>query len=203
MNELYTCNGVNCVWSRSRKRFSFKKINLNIVCNESACLNANIKHVASKSNTCLVLRYYLARLHRKTKCYSKSVLMLTLSVKLLLAYKYGFSWNGEQGNSFARQSIEFCKPSFCKTPEAFEPVYIAFPSCKFVLAMAHAVVNINPSYALQPSVWIVEPSSILPWITGIRASFEQWLRIPFIIVLIRQKYSFRSILFQWILLAPK
>ena len=96
MDELYTCNGIDCVWSRSWKSPSFKKINLNIVCNESACLNANIKHVASKSNTCLVLRYYLAQLHSKTSCYSKSVLMLTLSFKLLLAYKYGLSWNGEQ-----------------------------------------------------------------------------------------------------------
>ena len=58
-------------------------------------MNADITHVVSKSETCLVesynpvLQYYLARLHRKTKCYSKSILMLTLSVKLLLAYKYG------------------------------------------------------------------------------------------------------------------
>ncbi|MDR0580983.1 MAG: IS1 family transposase, partial [Holosporaceae bacterium] len=44
----------------------------------------------TKSETCLVesynsvLRYYLARLHRKTKCYSKSAEMLRLSVTLLL-----------------------------------------------------------------------------------------------------------------------
>ncbi|MDZ8228086.1 IS1 family transposase [Nostoc sp. ChiVER01] len=36
------------------------------------------------------LRHYLARLHRKTLCYSKSVDMLKLSIKLLLHYlKYG------------------------------------------------------------------------------------------------------------------
>lgn len=32
------------------------------------------------------LRHYLARLHRKTLCYSKSVEMLKLSVRLLLHY---------------------------------------------------------------------------------------------------------------------
>lgn len=32
------------------------------------------------------LRHYLARLHRKTLCYSKSVEMLELSVRLLLHY---------------------------------------------------------------------------------------------------------------------
>ena len=53
-------------------------------------MNANIKHVVSKSETCLVesynsvLRYYLARLHRKTKCYSKSIQMLELSIALFL-----------------------------------------------------------------------------------------------------------------------
>ena len=53
-------------------------------------MNADIQHVVSKSETCLVesynsvLRYYLARLHRKTKCYSKSIQMLELSIALLL-----------------------------------------------------------------------------------------------------------------------
>ena len=53
-------------------------------------LNADINHVISESETCLaesynsVLRHYLARLQRKTKCYSKSALMLELSVVLLL-----------------------------------------------------------------------------------------------------------------------
>ena len=55
--------------------------NLKIVCTdgnfsyeEELSMNADIKHVISKSETCLVesynsvLRYYLARLHRKTKC---------------------------------------------------------------------------------------------------------------------------------------
>ena len=57
--------------------------NLKIVCTdgnfsyeEELGMNADIKHVISKSETCLiesyhsVLRYYLARLHRKTKCYN-------------------------------------------------------------------------------------------------------------------------------------
>ena len=83
---------------------SVKKNTLKVVCTdgnfsyeEELGMNADIKHVVSKSETCLVksynsvLCYYLARLHRKTKCYSKSVLMLTISVKLLLAYKYGSS----------------------------------------------------------------------------------------------------------------
>jgi insertion element IS1 protein InsB len=49
----------------------------------------DLKHVVTKSETCLVesynsvLRYYLARLHRKTKCYSKSEEMLRLSISLL------------------------------------------------------------------------------------------------------------------------
>ena len=57
-------------------------------------MKADIKHVISKSETCLVesynsaVRYYLARLHRKTKCYSQSILMLIPSVKLLLAYNH-------------------------------------------------------------------------------------------------------------------
>ncbi len=32
------------------------------------------------------LRHYLARLHRKTLCYSKSLLMLKLSVRLVIYY---------------------------------------------------------------------------------------------------------------------
>ena len=32
------------------------------------------------------LRHYLARLHRKTLCYSKSIEMLKLSIKLLIYY---------------------------------------------------------------------------------------------------------------------
>jgi insertion element IS1 protein InsB len=52
--------------------------------------DADLKHIVTESETCLVesynsvLRYYLARLHRKTKCYSKSKEMLELSVTLLL-----------------------------------------------------------------------------------------------------------------------
>ena len=71
--------------------------NLKIVCTDGDFsydkelgMNADIKHVVSKSETCLVdsynsvLRYYLARLHRKTKCYSKSLQMLELSIALFL-----------------------------------------------------------------------------------------------------------------------
>ena len=53
-------------------------------------MNADIKHVISKSDTCLVesynsvLRCCLARLHRKTKYYSKSIQMLELLIALLL-----------------------------------------------------------------------------------------------------------------------
>jgi insertion element IS1 protein InsB len=53
------------------------------------------RHVITKSETCLVesynsvLRYYLARLHRKTKCYSKSAEMLRLSIVLLMYEKFG------------------------------------------------------------------------------------------------------------------
>ena len=71
--------------------------NLKIVCTDGnfsyekeLSIDANITHVVSKSETCLVesynsvLRYYLARLHRKTKCYSKSIQMLELSIALFL-----------------------------------------------------------------------------------------------------------------------
>ncbi|MDR1334906.1 MAG: hypothetical protein LBJ19_01345 [Holosporaceae bacterium] len=56
--------------------------------------DADLKHFITKSETCLVesynsvLRYYLARLHRKTKCYSKSKKMLMLSIKLLAYEKF-------------------------------------------------------------------------------------------------------------------
>jgi IS1 family transposase len=52
--------------------------------------NIDTRHLVTKSETCLVesynsvLRYYLARLHRKTKCYSKSTEMLKVSINLLL-----------------------------------------------------------------------------------------------------------------------
>jgi insertion element IS1 protein InsB len=48
------------------------------------------RHIVSKAETCLVesynsvLRYYLARLQRRTKCYSKSQEILRLSVLLLV-----------------------------------------------------------------------------------------------------------------------
>ena len=59
--------------------------------------NADIKHIVSKSETCLVesynsvLRHYLARLQRKTKCYSKSAEMLRISVMLLINKKLALS----------------------------------------------------------------------------------------------------------------
>jgi IS1 family transposase len=53
-------------------------------------------HIVSKTYMTRVegentrLRHYLARLHRKTLCYSKSVEMLAHSVKLLVHYlKFG------------------------------------------------------------------------------------------------------------------
>ena len=54
------------------------------------------KHVQSKAETFTVegynslFRHFLARLRRKTKCYSKSETMLRYSVLLLMA-----KWNGE------------------------------------------------------------------------------------------------------------
>ena len=54
------------------------------------------KHVQSKAETFTVegynslFRHFLARLRRKTKCYSKSETMLGYSVQLLMA-----KWNGE------------------------------------------------------------------------------------------------------------
>jgi insertion element IS1 protein InsB len=54
------------------------------------------KHVQSKAETFTVegynslFRHFLARLRRKTKCYSKSETMLWYSVLLLMA-----KWNGE------------------------------------------------------------------------------------------------------------
>jgi len=51
------------------------------------------KHVQSKAETFTVegynslFRHFLARMRRKSKCYSKSVKMLELSVLLLMAYR--------------------------------------------------------------------------------------------------------------------
>ena len=48
------------------------------------------QHVQGKTGTCTVeglngvVRHQLARLRRKTKCYSKSIEMLNLSVKMLI-----------------------------------------------------------------------------------------------------------------------
>jgi insertion element IS1 protein InsB len=52
-------------------------------------------HTASKAETFTVegynsvVRHFLARMRRKTKCYSKSEIMLHASLKLLMA-----DWNG-------------------------------------------------------------------------------------------------------------
>ena len=54
------------------------------------------KHVQSKAETFTVegynslFRHFLARLRRKSKCYSKSETMLINSIKLLMA-----KWNGQ------------------------------------------------------------------------------------------------------------
>jgi insertion element IS1 protein InsB len=55
----------------------------------------NMYHKASKAETFTVegynsnVRHFLARMRRKTKCYSKSEIMLNYSLKLLMA-----KWNG-------------------------------------------------------------------------------------------------------------
>ena len=54
------------------------------------------KHVKSKKETYTVegynslFRHFLARLRRKTKCYTKAKYMLVYSIKLLM-----FKWNNE------------------------------------------------------------------------------------------------------------
>ncbi|MCP3659302.1 MAG: IS1 family transposase [Bacteroidetes bacterium] len=54
------------------------------------------QHIQSKAETYTIegynslFRYFLARMRRKTKCYSKSTEMLEYSIKLLMA-----KWNGE------------------------------------------------------------------------------------------------------------
>jgi insertion element IS1 protein InsB len=59
------------------------------------------KHYATKRQTFTVegynsnVRHFLARLHRKTKCYSKSIEMLRLSVRLFIA-----KWNGTMSALF-------------------------------------------------------------------------------------------------------
>ena len=56
------------------------------------CFIDDIAHLVSKTYMTRVegentrLRHYLARLHRKTLCYSKSIEMLEFSIKLLLHY---------------------------------------------------------------------------------------------------------------------
>ena len=72
-----------------------KKCTIDIICTDGnyaydQCIPRSIEHVITKSETCLVeafnsvLREGLARLHRKTKCYSKSAEMLKFSVLLLI-----------------------------------------------------------------------------------------------------------------------
>ena len=56
------------------------------------CFIANEDHIISKTYMTRVecentrLRHYLARLHRKTLCYSKSIEMLGYSIRLLIHY---------------------------------------------------------------------------------------------------------------------
>ncbi|HLW42439.1 MAG TPA: IS1 family transposase, partial [Flavobacterium sp.] len=51
------------------------------------------KHIQSKSETFTIegynslFRHFLARMRRKTKCYSKSIKMLGLSILLLMSYR--------------------------------------------------------------------------------------------------------------------
>jgi insertion element IS1 protein InsB len=58
----------------------------------SPCFINQEDHLVSKTSMTRVegensrLRHYLARLHRKTFCYSKSVEMLELSIRLLVYY---------------------------------------------------------------------------------------------------------------------
>ena len=53
------------------------------------------KHIQSKAETFTVegynslFRHFLARMRRKSKCYSKSIKMLGLSILLLMAYRNG------------------------------------------------------------------------------------------------------------------
>ena len=52
------------------------------------------KHIANKKETCLIesvnsrVRHYLARFHRRTKCYSKSIDMIIYSLYLLFDKLY-------------------------------------------------------------------------------------------------------------------
>ena len=75
-----------------------KECTVDIICTDGnyaydECIPENITHVITKSETCLVesynsvLRTGIARLHRRTKCYSKSAGMLRLS-GLLLSNKF-------------------------------------------------------------------------------------------------------------------
>ena len=68
---------------------------IDIICTDGnyaydECIPKNITPVIAKSETCLVesynsvLRTGIARMHRRTKCYSKSAEMLRLSVQLLI-----------------------------------------------------------------------------------------------------------------------
>lgn len=72
-----------------------KECTIDIICTDGnyaydKCIPESTEHVITKSETCLVesynsvLRYGLARLHRRTKCYSKSFEMLRLSVLLII-----------------------------------------------------------------------------------------------------------------------
>jgi IS1 family transposase len=71
------------------------------------CFISNEDHIVSKTYMTRVegensrFRHYLARLHRKTFCYSKSEEMLELSIRLVIYYlKHG---------SVALQALRACK----------------------------------------------------------------------------------------------
>jgi insertion element IS1 protein InsB len=58
------------------------------------------------------LRHYLARLHRKTLCYSKSVEMLAHSIRLLLHYlKFGVC--PFLGKSYSHSATPGCLAYHC------------------------------------------------------------------------------------------
>ena len=44
---------------------------------------------------------------------------------------------------FARKSVEFCKSSFCKTPETLDAVCVALSTRKFVLSVIYAIVIVT------------------------------------------------------------
>jgi IS1 family transposase/transposase-like protein len=100
---LWTVGGAAALASRDRSSETFKHLWLTIKCWHSfwyvsdgypvyPCFIEPEDHLVSKTYMTRVegentrLRHYLARLHRKTLCYSKSIEMLKYSIRLLLHY---------------------------------------------------------------------------------------------------------------------